>query len=169
MVQICSCKFVLVQPKIMKKLPSQFPLWFIISGLELQACLRCPWSWPWCPFKSLPLTLGFFNGSALWKILSLLLDFSIVFRIVFVIVCFCFSFSASKHPLVPDSILVSSFSPNLLLIFLFCNLLTGAVNMSIDTVQQSTVTSMIILIAYSLILCFIALGIHFHGEKLKFR
>ncbi|XP_033636407.1 phosphatidylinositol-glycan biosynthesis class W protein-like isoform X1 [Asterias rubens] len=76
---------------------------------------------------------------------------------------------ASKHPLVPDSILVSSFSPNLLLIFLFCNLLTGAVNMSIDTVQQSTVTSMIILISYSLILCFIALGIHFHGEKLKIR
>ncbi len=77
--------------------------------------------------------------------------------------------SASKHPLVPDSILVSSFSPNLLLIFLFCNLLTGAVNMSIDTVQQSALTSLIILIAYTLLLCFIALGLHFHGDKLKFR
>ena len=30
--------------------------------------LYCPWSWPWCLYKSFPLTLRFSNGRALWKL-----------------------------------------------------------------------------------------------------
>ncbi|XP_038048460.1 phosphatidylinositol-glycan biosynthesis class W protein-like isoform X2 [Patiria miniata] len=74
----------------------------------------------------------------------------------------------AKHPLLPDSILVSALRPNLLLIFLLCNLLTGVVNMSMDTVSQPTPVSMSVLVLYMLGLCLIAIGLHVKGMKLKF-
>ena len=34
-----------------------------ITRRPQKPCLQRPWSWPWCPFKSFPLTLRFSNGS----------------------------------------------------------------------------------------------------------
>ena len=74
----------------------------------------------------------------------------------------------ARHPLVPDSVLVSALRPNLLLIFLLCNLLTGVVNMSMDTIRQPPVVSVVVLVVYMLGLCLTALALHARGIRLKF-
>ncbi|XP_022087905.1 phosphatidylinositol-glycan biosynthesis class W protein-like isoform X2 [Acanthaster planci] len=78
------------------------------------------------------------------------------------------SSKSGKHPLLPESVLVAALRPNLLLVFLLCNLLTGVVNLSLDTIGQPMPASMAVLVLYMLGLCLVAFGLHTRGIKLKF-
>ncbi|KAJ3704330.1 hypothetical protein LUZ61_008035 [Rhynchospora tenuis] len=61
-----------------------------------------------------------------------------------------------------------AFNQNLLGSFLLANILTGMVNLSVDTLSASPVTALIILLAYSFVLCFSISMVSFFGIRLKF-
>uniref|UniRef100_A0A7N0TAJ2 Phosphatidylinositol-glycan biosynthesis class W protein n=1 Tax=Kalanchoe fedtschenkoi TaxID=63787 RepID=A0A7N0TAJ2_KALFE len=67
-----------------------------------------------------------------------------------------------------SSALVEAINQNLLATFLLANLLTGLVNMLMDTLNASSVVSLVVLIGYAFVLC-ITIGLtHFRGIRLKF-
>ena len=92
----------------------------------------------------------------------------LVFYLLREIFLFRAPFSVGKHPLLPESGLISALRPNLLLVFLLCNLLTGVLNLSLDTINQSAPASVAIIALYMLGLCLVAFGLHTRGIKLKF-
>ncbi|CAM8877052.1 unnamed protein product [Rhodiola kirilowii] len=66
------------------------------------------------------------------------------------------------------SAVVEAINHNLLATFLLANLLTGLVNMSMDTLDASSLMSLVVLVGYAFVLC-IAIGLaHFNGIRLKF-
>ncbi|KAJ4768766.1 GPI-anchored wall transfer protein 1 [Rhynchospora pubera] len=65
-------------------------------------------------------------------------------------------------------VLEDAFNQNLLGSFLLANILTGMVNLSMDTLSASPVTALIILLAYSFVLCFSISMVSFFGIRLKF-
>ncbi|KAK7386649.1 hypothetical protein VNO78_26983 [Psophocarpus tetragonolobus] len=66
------------------------------------------------------------------------------------------------------SILEEAFNRNLLATFLLANILTGLVNLSVDTLSMSSITALLILLVYAYILS-LANGIaDYFGVKLKF-
>ncbi|KAJ1688324.1 hypothetical protein LUZ63_019714 [Rhynchospora breviuscula] len=65
-------------------------------------------------------------------------------------------------------VLEDAFNQNLLGSFLLANILTGMVNLSMDTLSASPVTALIILLAYSYVLCFSISMVSFFGIRLKF-
>lgn len=67
-----------------------------------------------------------------------------------------------------DVCLLSAVNYNGLLYFLLANVLTGLVNLSVDTLQLSTVQSMTILITYMGILSFVTLMLYKWKIRLKF-
>lgn len=67
-----------------------------------------------------------------------------------------------------DVCLLSAVNYNGLLYFLLANVLTGLVNLSIDTLQLSTAQSMTILISYMGILSFVTLMLYKWKIRLKF-
>ncbi|XP_047968125.1 uncharacterized protein At4g17910-like [Salvia hispanica] len=67
-----------------------------------------------------------------------------------------------------SSAMEEAFSRNMLASFLLANVLTGLVNLSIDTLSASSISALAILFLYAFILCF-GVGIaNFFGMKLKF-
>jgi glucosaminylphosphatidylinositol acyltransferase len=54
------------------------------------------------------------------------------------------------------------------LLFLQANILTGLVNLSIDTLAASPLTAFMILSVYSFTLCMVAGLAHFYGVRMKF-
>ncbi|KAG6389914.1 hypothetical protein SASPL_151389 [Salvia splendens] len=67
-----------------------------------------------------------------------------------------------------SSAMEEAFSRNMLASFLLANVLTGLVNLSIDTLSASSISALAILFVYAFILCF-GVGIaDFFGIKLKF-
>ncbi|KAK1421455.1 hypothetical protein QVD17_23799 [Tagetes erecta] len=66
------------------------------------------------------------------------------------------------------SLLEQAINRNLLAFFIAANLLTGVVNLSINTLFVSPLTAMLILIAYGLIICAAAAFVDYKGIKLKF-
>lgn len=66
------------------------------------------------------------------------------------------------------SVLEEAFNVNMLAVFLVANLLTGFVNLSMNTLSVTTGTALGILIVYGLIVSLITGIIHFCGFKLKF-
>ncbi|XP_038904112.1 uncharacterized protein At4g17910 isoform X3 [Benincasa hispida] len=66
------------------------------------------------------------------------------------------------------SVLEEALNSNLLAAFLLANLLTGLVNLSVDTLSTSSITALLILLVYAFILS-IAMGLaNFNGIRLKF-
>ncbi|XP_040960477.1 uncharacterized protein At4g17910 isoform X2 [Gossypium hirsutum] len=61
-----------------------------------------------------------------------------------------------------------AFDRNLLASFLVANLLTGLVNLSVDTIFVSPLSAVLILVSYSLTLCFVMVLVDFSGVKYKF-
>ncbi|TYG77685.1 hypothetical protein ES288_D03G214900v1 [Gossypium darwinii] len=61
-----------------------------------------------------------------------------------------------------------AFDRNLLASFLVANLLTGLVNLSVDTIFVSPLSAVLILVSYSLALCVVMVLIDFSGVKYKF-
>ncbi|XVF13642.1 hypothetical protein REPUB_Repub08aG0225300 [Reevesia pubescens] len=66
------------------------------------------------------------------------------------------------------SALEKAFDRNLLASFLLANVLTGLVNLSVDTLYASSVSALLILIVYALTLCVVIGIIDFYGVRLKF-
>lgn len=66
------------------------------------------------------------------------------------------------------TVLEAAFNCNLLGSFLLANLLTGLVNLTVDTLFASSLTSFAILVAYAFILSFITACADFAGVRLKF-
>ncbi|KAL9327345.1 hypothetical protein ACSQ67_007990 [Phaseolus vulgaris] len=66
------------------------------------------------------------------------------------------------------SILEEAFSRNLLATFLLANILTGLVNLSVDTLSASSITALIILLVYAYILSVVIGILDYFGIKLKF-
>ncbi|KAI3716731.1 hypothetical protein L1987_67818 [Smallanthus sonchifolius] len=66
------------------------------------------------------------------------------------------------------SLLEQAINRNLLAFFIVANLLTGLVNLSINTLFVSPLTSLLILIAYGFIICAAAAFADYKGIKLKF-
>lgn len=67
-----------------------------------------------------------------------------------------------------DVCLLSAVNYNGLMYFLLANVLTGLVNLSLDTLQLSTAQSMTILITYMGILSFVTLMLYKWKIRLKF-
>ncbi|KAL1553614.1 hypothetical protein AAHA92_14269 [Salvia divinorum] len=67
-----------------------------------------------------------------------------------------------------SSALEEAFSRNMLASFLLANVLTGLVNLSIDTLSASTISALAILFVYAFILCFVVGIANFFGMVLKF-
>ncbi|XP_022145320.1 uncharacterized protein At4g17910 [Momordica charantia] len=66
------------------------------------------------------------------------------------------------------SLLEEAFNSNLLAAFLLANLLTGLVNLSVDTLSASSISALFILLVYAFVLS-TAMGLaNFHGIRLKF-
>ncbi|BAT75136.1 hypothetical protein VIGAN_01295000 [Vigna angularis var. angularis] len=66
------------------------------------------------------------------------------------------------------SILEEAFSRNLLATFLLANILTGLVNLSVDTLSASSIKALIILLVYAYILSIVIGIVDYFGIKLKF-
>ncbi|CAI9096437.1 OLC1v1032588C1 [Oldenlandia corymbosa var. corymbosa] len=66
------------------------------------------------------------------------------------------------------SLLEEAFNQNLLASFLLANVLTGLVNLSVNTLFVSSTTALAILLAYAFILCASVGCAYFYGLKLKF-
>lgn len=66
------------------------------------------------------------------------------------------------------SLLEQAINRNLLAVFIVANLLTGLVNLSMDTLFASPVTALVILIAYGFTTCAAAAFADYNGIKLKF-
>ncbi|XP_076902787.1 uncharacterized protein At4g17910-like [Bidens hawaiensis] len=66
------------------------------------------------------------------------------------------------------SLLEQAINRNLLAFFIMANLLTGLVNLSVDTLSVSSLTALSILIAYGFIICAAATFADYNGIKLKF-
>jgi glucosaminylphosphatidylinositol acyltransferase len=85
--------------------------------------------------------------------------------------------SSSKSPRSPSeeqaslkfatSSLLSAFNANSLFIFLVANLLTGLVNMSLDTLRMSTLPTMAVLTAYIGVLAGLAVALDVYGIRIK--
>lgn len=67
-----------------------------------------------------------------------------------------------------SSTLEEAFNRNLLGAFLLANLLTGLVNLSVDTLSASPVSALFILVAYASILSIVVGIVDFYGIRLKF-
>ncbi|XP_062215474.1 uncharacterized protein At4g17910 isoform X1 [Phragmites australis] len=65
-------------------------------------------------------------------------------------------------------VLEDAFNQNMLGSFLLANILTGLVNLSVDTLSASSLTSFMILSVYTFTLCMIAGLAHFCGVRMKF-
>ncbi|WVZ24221.1 hypothetical protein V8G54_002765 [Vigna mungo] len=66
------------------------------------------------------------------------------------------------------SVLEEAFSRNLLATFLLANILTGLVNLSVDTLSASSMKALIILLVYAYILSIVIGIVDYFGIKLKF-
>ncbi|KAL9246939.1 hypothetical protein vseg_020417 [Gypsophila vaccaria] len=66
------------------------------------------------------------------------------------------------------TVLEGALDKNLLASFLLANVLTGLVNLSIDTLFTSSVQALIILTLYAFALCFVMGAVDFFGIRLKF-
>ncbi|XP_027921855.1 uncharacterized protein At4g17910 isoform X1 [Vigna unguiculata] len=66
------------------------------------------------------------------------------------------------------SVLEEAFSRNLLATFLLANILTGLVNLSVDTLSASSIKALIILLVYAYILSIVIGILDYFGIKLKF-
>ncbi|XP_022634051.1 uncharacterized protein At4g17910-like isoform X3 [Vigna radiata var. radiata] len=66
------------------------------------------------------------------------------------------------------SVLEEAFSRNLLATFLLANILTGLVNLSMDTLSVSSIKALIILLVYAYILSIVIGIVDYFGIKLKF-
>ncbi|XP_076957869.1 uncharacterized protein At4g17910-like [Bidens hawaiensis] len=66
------------------------------------------------------------------------------------------------------SILEQAINRNLLAFFIVANLLTGLVNLSVDTLSVSSLTALTILIAYGFVICAAAAFADYNSIKLKF-
>ncbi|XP_074270176.1 uncharacterized protein At4g17910 isoform X3 [Silene latifolia] len=66
------------------------------------------------------------------------------------------------------TVLEAAFDKNLLASFLLANVLTGLVNLSLDTLFVSSIQALVILTLYMLVLCFIMGAADFRGIRLKF-
>ncbi|KAK7256573.1 hypothetical protein RIF29_30027 [Crotalaria pallida] len=75
---------------------------------------------------------------------------------------------ADLVPGIKTSILEEAFNRNLLATFLLANILTGLVNLSVDTLSVSTITALCILLVYSYILSTVIGIADYFGLKLKF-
>ncbi|XP_042003640.1 uncharacterized protein At4g17910-like, partial [Salvia splendens] len=67
-----------------------------------------------------------------------------------------------------SSAMEEAFSRNMLASFLLANVLTGVVNLSIDTLSASSISALAILFAYAFILCFVVGIANYFGMVLKF-
>ncbi|KAL1531868.1 hypothetical protein AAHA92_31955 [Salvia divinorum] len=67
-----------------------------------------------------------------------------------------------------SSAMEQAFSRNMLASFLLANVLTGLVNLSIDTLSASSISALAILFVYAFVLCFVVGIADFLGMKLKF-
>ncbi|XP_047943544.1 uncharacterized protein At4g17910-like [Salvia hispanica] len=67
-----------------------------------------------------------------------------------------------------SSAMEEAFSRNMLASFLLANVLTGLVNLSIDTLSASSISAVAILFAYAFILCFVVGIANFFGMVFKF-
>ncbi|GMH28807.1 hypothetical protein Nepgr_030650 [Nepenthes gracilis] len=61
-----------------------------------------------------------------------------------------------------------AFNLNLLGSFLLANVLTGVVNLSVDTISASSIEALVILITYAFVLCFVTGVLGFCGFRCKF-
>ena len=75
--------------------------------------------------------------------------------------------SKDKQP-ITDSHLIAAIDYNLLLVFLLANLLTGIVNMSIDTIAAQPITGFVIVTMYMMVVCTIALVLYSYKIRIKF-
>ncbi|XP_057520905.1 uncharacterized protein At4g17910 [Amaranthus tricolor] len=66
------------------------------------------------------------------------------------------------------TVLEDAFNQNQLASFLLANLLTGLVNLSMDTLTASSIQAFAILVLYTSVLCFFASVTHYYGFRLKF-
>ncbi|KAL6878390.1 hypothetical protein ACP4OV_012560 [Aristida adscensionis] len=71
--------------------------------------------------------------------------------------------SAEKNLVLEDA-----FNQNMLGSFLLANILTGLVNLSVDTLSASPVAALLILSVYTFTLCMVAGFAHFCGVRMKF-
>lgn len=67
-----------------------------------------------------------------------------------------------------SSAMEEAFSRNMLASFLLANVLTGLVNLSVDTLSASPISALVILFAYAFVLCFAVGFADFLGIRLKF-
>ncbi|XP_057765862.1 uncharacterized protein At4g17910-like [Salvia miltiorrhiza] len=67
-----------------------------------------------------------------------------------------------------SSAMEEAFSRNMLASFLLANVLTGVVNLSVDTLSVSSIAALAILFVYAFFLCFVVGIADFLGMKLKF-
>ncbi|CAN6306459.1 unnamed protein product [Urochloa humidicola] len=65
-------------------------------------------------------------------------------------------------------VLEDAFNQNMLGSFLLANILTGLVNLSVDTLSASSLTAFMILSVYTFTLCMVAGLAHFFGVRMKF-
>ncbi|ONL98488.1 transferase transferring acyl groups [Zea mays] len=65
-------------------------------------------------------------------------------------------------------VLEDAFNQNMLGSFLLANILTGLVNLSVNTLSASSLTAFMILSVYTFALCMVTGLIHFCGVRMKF-
>eukprot|EP00494_Astrolonche_serrata_P011542 UN11627 len=65
-------------------------------------------------------------------------------------------------------VLEEAFNQNMLGAFLVANILTGLVNLSVDTLSASPLAAFMILVAYTFTLCMLTGLAHFSGVRIKF-
>ncbi|XP_047150535.1 uncharacterized protein At4g17910-like isoform X3 [Vigna umbellata] len=75
---------------------------------------------------------------------------------------------ADLVPGTKTSVLEEAFSRNLLATFLLANILTGLVNLSVDTLSASSIKALVILLVYAYILSIVIGILDYFGIKLKF-
>ncbi|XP_043697599.1 uncharacterized protein At4g17910-like [Telopea speciosissima] len=66
------------------------------------------------------------------------------------------------------SVLEEAFNRNLLALFLLANVLTGVINLYVDTISASSLTALIILLSYALVLSVLTGAAECFGLRLKF-
>ncbi|KAG6410372.1 hypothetical protein SASPL_128430 [Salvia splendens] len=157
----------------------------LVSELVAMPSLETMLMLCWKPRHGQELEFGFFacfsgKGNVFWS-LTLLLDWyveatsrrmcnmayvSLILAINLQVLAIVMMFDCV--PGCKSSAMEEAFSRNMLASFLLANVLTGVVNLSIDTLSASSISALAILFAYAFILCFVVGIANYFGMVLKF-
>jgi len=92
----------------------------------------------------------------------------IILNVVEVLLKYFASNRSDKHYIAKPTIINQSLSYNFLLAFILANILTGCVNMSMETIYASDLKSVLVLVSYAFVLCSSMSYCYFKNWQLKF-